>query len=187
MPKAPDLVYNKCAILMQDSKDSRFEEGLKYCTEQMKEYSEDPLLWYLQGGFYQGLKKFEESIKCFDESIKRDPDNWPPYTSKAQSLYALGKIDEGIKNLEIAMEKDDSIVQIPIYLALFYVVKKKEDKGKEYLRKAVDIDPNGAFIEYRKLMKSFMSFPDFPVEKMAEIYKGLADFEKAIRKLKKKD
>jgi tetratricopeptide (TPR) repeat protein len=183
MSKAPDQVYEHCSILMQDSK---FEEGLKYCTEQMKEYPEDPLLMYLKGAFYQGMKKFDESIKCFDESIKRDADNWPPYTSKAQSLYALGKIDEGIKNLEIAMKKDGSVVRIPIYLALFYVVKKDEDKGKEYLRKAIDIDSNEAFIEYRNLMKSFMSSPDFPAEKMAEIYKGLADFKKTIQKLKKK-
>lgn len=183
MSKVPDLVYEKCSILIQELK---FEEGLKYCIEQMKDYPEDPLLWYLKGSFYQGLEKPKESIACFDESIKRDPNHWPPYLSKAQSLYGLGNVDEGIKNLEIAIGKDEKNIRALIYMALFYVTKNNMDKAKDYFRKAIDIDSNTTFVEFRNLEKAIMSSPKFPAEKMAEVYKTIADFKKALTKLKKK-
>ena len=64
--------------------------------------------WRNKGSALYFLGKYEEAIKCYDESIKIDPSNPIVWNNKGLALYYLGKYDEAILAYEHAIAIDPS-------------------------------------------------------------------------------
>jgi tetratricopeptide (TPR) repeat protein len=62
-------------------------------------------------------------------------------TGKGFCLINLEKVDEGIKLIYQAIEKDSKLAINYFYLGLYYLQVNNVDKYKQNIEKALDIDP----------------------------------------------
>ncbi|MBL4938533.1 tetratricopeptide repeat protein [Clostridium sp. YIM B02515] len=59
---------------------------------------------------YEQKGEFQKTIDCYDYIIKKSPENADAYYNKSISLMKLGRSDEAIGNLKLAIEYDDEYV-----------------------------------------------------------------------------
>ena len=70
--------------------------------------SNDAWGWRNKGSALYFLGKYEEAIKCYNQSIKIDPSNPVVWNNKGLALYHLGKYDEAITSYEHVITIDPS-------------------------------------------------------------------------------
>jgi len=70
--------------------------------------SNDAWGWRNKGSALYFLGKYDEAVKCYDESIKIDPSNPIVWNNRGLALYYLGKYDEAILAYEHAITIDPS-------------------------------------------------------------------------------
>lgn len=56
---------------------------------------------------YAGLKKFDQALKQFKQSVELEPDNSWAYFNRAQAYEWMGQIDKAIADYETSLEKDN--------------------------------------------------------------------------------
>jgi curved DNA-binding protein CbpA len=70
--------------------------------------SNDAWGWRNKGGALYFLGKYDEAIKCYNQSIKIDPSNPVVWNNKGLAEYFLGKYDESITSYDHAISIDPS-------------------------------------------------------------------------------
>jgi tetratricopeptide (TPR) repeat protein len=63
---------------------------------------------YNKGSSLDSLERYDESIACYDEVIKLNPEDSAPWASKGDSLKDLGRHEEAEQCFAKAKELDES-------------------------------------------------------------------------------
>jgi tetratricopeptide (TPR) repeat protein len=90
---------------------------------------------------YLKQKKFDEAVQELDETIKLDPDNPKPYSSKGYALMRLGKYPEAIETLKSLTSKEPKYIWGHYNLALAYAKADQPELAVQEAKAVVDIDP----------------------------------------------
>ncbi len=88
-----------------------------------------------------------EAIKFFDEALKKNPSHLPSQIRIADSLLAVGKIDESKTFYEAAKQRG-KFSQVYYGLGRISVLQKKPEKALEYFQKAIAISPEYGIAHY---------------------------------------
>ncbi len=82
---------------------------------------------------------------AIQELLQKEMDKLPPvekHFRMAQDLHARGKLDEAIKELELALKEDPKHVPSNCELGIVYMGKNDFDKAITQLNKTLELDPN---------------------------------------------
>jgi serine/threonine protein kinase/tetratricopeptide (TPR) repeat protein len=92
------------------------------------------------GGAYNSIGHFDEAIEAIKEAVKLDPGNADAHSSLARA-YWLGKgmIDEGITELEHAVELNPLAGYAYLQLGLLYVMRGNYERAEAACQKAVEL------------------------------------------------
>ncbi len=74
------------------------------------------------------LGRHEDALKCFDEALKRDPDDGRLWFDKSVALQQLGRYDEAVQCFGTALRLDPKLVK-------YQGGEKEERRRKEKKRK----------------------------------------------------
>jgi protein O-mannosyl-transferase len=98
--------------------------------------------WLYKGITLDNLKRYEEAIKCYDESIKITPDLYRTWYNKGCTLVKLGKNEEGIVCYDeaIKLKSDNPDTWTNKGIALVHL--KKYDEAIECYNNALKININ---------------------------------------------
>ena len=114
-PADPDAWYNKGNALDDLEK---YEEAIKCFDKALElgtskgqlEGHESALAWFNRGhAFSLGFQNFKESLKCYEESIKKNPTLTIAWNNMADSLLNLDRFDEALNTINKALEIDKTV------------------------------------------------------------------------------
>ncbi|HEY0741370.1 MAG TPA: tetratricopeptide repeat protein [Chryseosolibacter sp.] len=151
-------------------------------------YKEIPVTWNFDGKtqreFNSGLtalkeERFIQAIASLDEAIKLSPDLWIGYYYRAICLKTTGKLDDALRDLQIARTKSGGRFQISYEIGEVYQHQQQFTKALKHYEEARELAPdsvegyygiaNIAFLNlepekavrfYKKCMDANPSFPD---------------------------
>jgi tetratricopeptide (TPR) repeat protein len=119
-----------------------FERGLSYCQN-----NSDKATFYSNlVGSYMEDKKYEKAEEYIKQSIAINDKNAFVWFKYGTLMLAQNKIDEAIKNFERALKEEKMENSLQGNLFYFYAFcsldKGNCDVAREYINKALDIEPN---------------------------------------------
>lgn len=82
---------------------------------------------------------------AIQELLQKEMEKLPPverHFRMAQDYHARGKLDEAIKELELALKEDPKHVASNCELGVIYMGQGDYDKAIEQLKKTLELDPN---------------------------------------------
>jgi len=134
---------NKTTIDFLKAAQREMEEKVKrdYVNPELSEKSR------LEGNEFFKNGKFPEAVKCYEEAIKRNPDDKVSYTNRATAYIKLGAIPQAIKDCEKALELDSKYVKAYIKKAHAHFIMKDYSRALETYQIAIDIEPNNKEVE----------------------------------------
>jgi tetratricopeptide (TPR) repeat protein len=89
----------------------------------------------------RGIGKPEEALALYTEQLKIDSKDKTAATGTVLSLLDLGRTDEANARLDSALAEDPRNLALLTGAAYWFVAHEKFDKGFEFARKAVEIEP----------------------------------------------
>jgi tetratricopeptide (TPR) repeat protein/TolB-like protein len=87
--------------------------------------------------------RFAEAAKAFEEVIRIRPDNRTGYQNLGTALQAMGRMDDALRNYQLANEREPAASTFANIGTLFYQRGDFRNAADNY-RKAVDMRPNNA-------------------------------------------
>ena len=139
------------------SQEKNYDKAVIEYDEILKLEPENSHVYYLKGIMYQQAEIYEKALNSFESALKIDPE-------ALESLYQIGRnavfsktgLDRGIEALNEYL-KHDPDKSLPQHdsaywrLAMIYNLKNDIDRAKEFINKAIAIDPEND--DYKKLLK----------------------------------
>lgn len=135
-------LFKKVNSLVESEK---YEEAERYLAQYIKLNSNDDLIfmiWELKGGTLIKLKRYEEALSCFDNSIKIRSDFEPAWTAKAEAYDSLGKFEDAINCLDSALSKKPGDISNLIYKGFVLQKVKKFTDAIKCFEEALKIGPD---------------------------------------------
>jgi tetratricopeptide (TPR) repeat protein len=120
---------------------------------------------------YERLSQPEKVMEVLDLAIKNNPKEAEAYILKAGRLLATGKSDDAGKVLQQGLEKAGENARLYVTMADVAVRKKGPDQAREYLAKALAIDPKNE-TAYLRLSNMYRSDNDRE-KALATVVQGL--------------
>lgn len=98
-----------------------------------------------QGKSYINDENYEEAIKCFNNAIELDPNDWVSWHWLGRSYGGNGNNEMAMKCLKKAVELNPDDADNWYWLGYFYFFNIKDDEeGIKCLKKAVELNPDDA-------------------------------------------
>ena len=125
MPAGPVLVTKKTVFHIAEKGDddikqelwdkanekfdnNEYEKCIEITDDSIRRFPKEKYFWYLKGKALECVDRFEEAIKCFDQVLELDGDDFDTWLSKGYCLLSLDRFDESKKCLLKSIELDDS-------------------------------------------------------------------------------
>ncbi len=99
-------------------------------------------LIYNRGSIKEEASMYEEAIADFDRYISAQPDKGAGYEAKASCLDRLGRIDEALETIEMALAHSPESPHINLLQGKLLNLKGDKEGAKTFLLKAVENDKN---------------------------------------------
>ena len=112
------------------------------------------LVWFLAGQCEFHLKNYGLAIKSFKSALAEEPDNTSYRHYLAMTFLAVGQVSEGLDHLikNSRLEPDNPAILTD--LAVVYLSKGEFEMAKNWLNKALDLDPSfEKALHYKSKMK----------------------------------
>jgi protein O-mannosyl-transferase len=135
------------------------DRALELCERGLiKGYDRAPL-WDTLGTIYTfetGLKNYDRAIACLQRGLSLSPSNPMINFHLGGALAKKGDLENGMRFLQIALEKDSSIVDAHKFLAYAYKAKGQLKEAIDELSLYLKLQPNAA--DASKLAKDLQEF-----------------------------
>ena len=119
----------------------KYEEALYFAKEAVSlneanlDYQKKLAFLYIDGG------KFEESISCLKKIVEMEPDRFYNWYAYSEVLMLIGEYGEAVSLLEKAL-KQHHRAELFYQMSNCYFHLKEEQKAKDFLEIALDLDPS---------------------------------------------
>ncbi len=160
-------------ILMEgkDALDNdEYSEAISKLTEYLNKRPSDEVYNYL-GLSYFKLKKFEEALNMFNESIKLNPNNLEAYNNRGYLYYKSGDNDNAISDYSFVIRKETNSGMSFFYRGLAFLKSGRPEESIEDLTTAISFKNDNPNIYYNR------GLAYFEVKKYKE---AIEDFSHAI-------
>jgi predicted AlkP superfamily phosphohydrolase/phosphomutase/Tfp pilus assembly protein PilF len=94
------------------------------------------------GALYGRSNRLKEAVAILERAVVKDADNIEAWVNLGAAQGRLRRPKEAIEALETARRKGARSTTLYNALALAYLQDQRKDKGMEYLRESLEIDPN---------------------------------------------
>lgn len=106
--------------------------------------SQDEILFLMESGFIQrAAKRFQAARETFEGVRVLCPQSETPDIALGTVSFAEGNIDEAITLYQAALAKNPLSAFAHAQMGEAYLFKKDKDTARQYLQKAVELDPKG--------------------------------------------
>jgi len=101
---------------------------------------ESALAWFNRGrAFSLGFQNFKESLKCYEESIKKNPTVVIAWNNMADSLLNLDRFDEALNTINKALEIDKAVSTCWCTKGEILQKLGRDDEAKECFAREMEI------------------------------------------------
>ena len=125
-------------------KSGKLDIAEKEAAEQIKNGSNNYILFNIFGAILTDKKKLEEAIVNYKKSIQINPDYAEGYNNLGSVLYKLKKFDESIEAYEKAIKLKPNFAEVYNNLGITFKEIGKFDESIEAYEKAIKLKPNFA-------------------------------------------
>ena len=135
------------------------DRALELCERALKNGYDHPTVWDTLGTIYTfdtGLKNYDRAIACLQRGLNLSPSNPMINFHLGGALAKKGDLENGMRFLQIALEKDSSIVDAHKFLAYAYRAKGQLKEAIDELSLYLKLQPNAA--DASKVAKDLQAF-----------------------------
>ena len=100
--------------------------------------NKDALAWYMAGQKAMKRGDLQPAADAFEKAAEASPKSAVPLRALSMVLLRLGRIEEGIKTAEKAMELDLDDVEMRLQMAVFYATTQRVEKAITLLNEALE-------------------------------------------------
>jgi len=176
-------VINKCDRLYDKGEK---EEALKCIISAGGKYKDKAsLLNHYRVMLLSELGRTGEAIKIADELVQEEPDNPLSYGVKGICLFKMGKLDEALKFLKIALKFNPNIHEFN-FLAFIVITAKTAKNSPEadaYLNKAMELNPSLTVSLLKDDLDKFLKKAKLTNEETMRLKTTMANLEKKLQRL----
>jgi tetratricopeptide (TPR) repeat protein len=116
--------------------------ALKFFHARLKEGPKDSRVHSGLGIAYMKLKDWDKAVESFSEARKLDPEDVECWLGLGVSMASAGRIYAALSVLEALLEHRPRFVRGFIQAGLLYFKLAVPGKGREYMQKALDLEPS---------------------------------------------
>jgi tetratricopeptide (TPR) repeat protein len=138
----------------------------------------DPALLYLLGSSYQRKRDFSKAEEVFQDALKREPDSGDIRSAYAESLMALGKMQDAREQLQAIIKSDPQAPMSYVRLAQLDMQMGNFDQARNELEQARALSPDDPEIPYREAVLE---------DTMGNDSKAISLLEEVLKKSEKPD
>lgn len=131
---------NKLEQAMDDHKKGNWDDADLAYEEIISEEPENSDVMYLLAISKMTQNKLEESLKIIEKAIELNTTAPSFLQLKGSILARLGRGEEAIETLEIALEENPNLYQSHISIGHLYYLKGESDKAEKHFKSALKID-----------------------------------------------
>lgn len=175
-----ERIIKKCLKLSRRNKDTfflyyftgqsyivkeEFTKALLYLEKALRLHTHDGCAYNDKALCLAELGKYEESLHCFNEGLKKDNNCASLFHNKGWLLHLLGRYREAILCFHKALELEPKRAESLYSMADSYVRLGKPEEGRRYFRKALkEIKGYSRYMcrETQKRLKELESTAKFP-------------------------
>ena len=118
-----------------------FSTSLHFIQKHLSENQNDPFGHYFKGLILYAEGNNEESVKCFEYSIKLDPDQAKPWTGLGKGLYSMQSYQKSLDAFKTAVKKSPNDHENYLYLGKSLYYLKAYSVAVRCFDKAIELDP----------------------------------------------
>jgi tetratricopeptide (TPR) repeat protein len=98
--------------------------------------------WFKLGNRLKALGEPEKALACYQSAVDLLPDYGAALCNRGAVLLELGRVDEAIQNLRLAVASDPTDALAHYNLALAFEISQQKDYAMETYRKAIELRPD---------------------------------------------
>jgi tetratricopeptide (TPR) repeat protein len=139
------------------TQEEQFDKAMEECDKLAASEKNNTHAYYLKGMLYQQMKKYPEALSQFEKAVSIDENEMGSlYQIGRNAVFSQKELEKGIEALSkyLTLKPDSNFPQTDAAywrLAMIYQIKNDREKAKEYVQKALAINPDNK--DYKKLLE----------------------------------
>ncbi len=146
-PKDRLPVYDRMGHIRAMVKEGKEEDAIPLLESVLREAPEVIDAYYTLGNCYSKKKEFEKAAEYYRATLAKRPDHDYAMIGLADTLVAMGRVDEAIAGYEHFLKSDPENAQILYRLAQVQLDAGRDDAAAASFRKTLEVEPKTARAE----------------------------------------